>query len=113
MIFSLIIVCCLKNDQNSDNEIALLIEPPFSNSNKDGFWQTISIENTDIEEDLLKEYILLCKKTGANSQIVIYKNKIISEWYSENYSIPVYAMSSTKVITSILVGMLVDSEKIS
>ena len=112
-LFSLTIICCLANDQTKYSEITLLSEPPFSSSNKDGFWQTMNIANTGIEEKLLKKHILLCKETGADSQIVIYKNKIISEWYSDNYSIPVYAMSSTKAITSILIGMLVDSKKIS
>lgn len=109
LIFSLTVTCCVSNKQNV---ITLLSEPPFSGSNKDYFWRSMKIENTDIKK-LLKKHILLCKETGADSQIVIYKNKIISEWYSENYSIPVYAMSSTKVITGILVGMLVDAKKIS
>ncbi len=95
------------------NDCVLLSDPPISNSNSDSYWTTISVDSTPLSKKALIEHIELCKKTGADSQLVLYKDKIVSEWHSENYKEPVGAMSSTKVVASLLIGSLVDSGKIS
>lgn len=66
----------------------------------------------NIQLSVVQEYEALCQATGADSCCVVFQNIIISAWYSPNYSYPVYAMSSTKSITSLLVGMLLEERKI-
>jgi len=52
----------------------------------------MDVRDTELNERALKEYISLCSKTGADSQIVVYKGKIVSEWYSSRYKEPVGAI---------------------
>jgi len=111
MFLSLAVVslcsACITNKQDI-KEIQLLNKPPLSESNDDGFWAAIDVSETDLNEMALKKHIALCERTGADSQLVVYKNKIVSEWYSDRYEEPIGAMSSTKAIASILIGQLVD-----
>ena len=44
--------------------------------------------------------------------VIIYKGKIVQKFYSERYCLPMMATSSTKSITGILVGMLMNDGKI-
>jgi CubicO group peptidase (beta-lactamase class C family) len=61
---------------------------------------------------VVEEHAKLCRSTGADSFLVVCRDRVVSEWYSPQYDGSVYAMSSTKSITSLLVGMLVDEGKI-
>lgn len=87
------------------------MSPPYDTSNDDQYWKTIDVSQTPLSKKALQKYINLCKDTGASSQIVIYNGKIVSEWYSDTYKEPVAAMSSTKVIASILIGTLIDEKR--
>jgi len=87
--------------------MSTLMSPPFSQSNADGFWQVGPASSGEFQ-DALERHVRLCAATGADSQIVVRGGKIVSEWYSAKYAEPVSAMSSTKVVASLLVGMLVD-----
>lgn len=107
LILSLIVYGCASYGSGA-NPVELLHPPPLSDSNADGFWTTIDVRDTDLNEKALQDHIALCQRTGADAQVVVYKGKIVSEWYSPAYKEPVGAMSSTKVIASILVGRLVD-----
>jgi len=109
-----IILCALFiSGCSSNKEYVLLSDPPGSDSNDDSFWSTIPVESTPLSRNAIIEHLELCKKTGADSQLIIYKNQIVSEWYSDRYKEPVGAMSSTKVVASLLIGSLVDAGKIS
>jgi hypothetical protein len=122
MKFPIIIACLIallpgscvtkvETDRISDERIAkikLLSAPPLSDSNQNGFWRTGNAAELGLNEQALREHIALCEKTGADSQVVIYKGVIVSEWYSPRYREPVGAMSSTKAITGLLVGILLD-----
>jgi CubicO group peptidase (beta-lactamase class C family) len=88
--------------------VHLLMSPPLSDSNSDGLWKTADAGGTELSISALKKHLLLCKETGASAQLVVYDGRIVSEWYSGRYSEPVGAMSSTKVVASILIGQLVD-----
>ncbi len=90
----------------------VLMSPPQNDSNSDSFWETADIEETGLSEKAAIDHLELCKKTGADSQLIIYNNKIVSEWYSDRYSEPIGAMSSTKVVSSLLVGILADMGKL-
>jgi CubicO group peptidase (beta-lactamase class C family) len=98
-----LLACAAKPDTRG---IELLMAPPFSDSNADGFWETANAAGLGIDPEALKRHIALCRETGADSQIVISDGRIVSEWYSERYRLPVYAMSSTKAVTALLVGRL-------
>jgi CubicO group peptidase (beta-lactamase class C family) len=62
--------------------------------------------------DVLKEHRALCQDTGADACLVVFKGHIVQEWYSPHYRRPIYAMSTTKSITGLLVGLLVDDGRI-
>ena len=72
----------------------LLTPPPFGDSNADGFWRAAQPGETDLPYHVLREYMRLCERTGACSQLVVHRGKIVSEWYSERYEEPLGAMSS-------------------
>lgn len=110
MILFLIVVALFSCDSPKfDGE--LIMNPPINDSNSDGFWEIGEVTDY-ISEEVLREHIQLCINTGASSQLVIHKGRIISEWYSEKYSEPVGAMSSTKVIASLGIGILADRGKL-
>ena len=91
----------------------ILMTPPQNDSNEDAFWETIDVEDTELSRSAIIKHMKLCRNTGADSQLIIYKGKIVSEWYSERYQEPVGAMSSTKVVASLLIGILNDSGKLN
>ncbi len=103
----LLLSACASFDADTSG-IRLLMPPPVNDSNVDGFWATVDVKDTPLDEAALRRHIALCERTGADSQLVAYKGRIVSEWYSPRYEEPVRAMSSTKAIASILVGQLVD-----
>lgn len=80
-------------------------EPDFEN--EDGFWN-FQQESTVLNSEALQEHLHLCKKTGADAVLVVHKKNIVCEWYSNRYSPPLCAMSSTKSITSLLIGIMQD-----
>jgi CubicO group peptidase (beta-lactamase class C family) len=88
--------------------VDLLMAPPLSDSNSDGFWQTTQAGDTGLSEVALKKHVLLCQDTGASAQLIVHRSRMVSEWYSSSYSEPVGAMSSTKAVASLLIGLLVD-----
>jgi hypothetical protein len=78
----------------------------------DGFWQTVDPASLGIDSHVLAQHQALCEETGADACIVIYEGKIVQEWYSPRYYVPMYAMSSTKSVAGLLLGMLVDDGKV-
>jgi CubicO group peptidase (beta-lactamase class C family) len=79
---------------------------------EDGFWKKVSPESLGLNTSAILEHQRLCKATGADSCVVVYRGVIVSEWYSANYAPPVMAMSSTKSITGLLIGLLVEDGKL-
>jgi CubicO group peptidase (beta-lactamase class C family) len=84
----------------------------MTSNTPDNFWININPVEYGLNIDLLQEHLKLCKLSGADACFVAFRNLIISEWYSSEYRVPMCAMSSTKSITSLLIGMLIDSGKI-
>jgi CubicO group peptidase (beta-lactamase class C family) len=85
---------------------------PFEPPVNDGFWQISDPKSLQMDEAALENHRRLCEQSGADACLVIRRGKIVQEFYSERYRIPMMAMSSTKSITGILVGMLIDDGKI-
>lgn len=83
-----------------------------SQTRSDKFWQTADAASLGMDTEALKQHQALCERTGADACLVIYQGKIVQELYSARYREPMTAMSSTKSITGLLVGMLVDDGKI-
>lgn len=83
----------------------------FYDIKNDKSWEIEEPKKLGINEKGIKEHDVLCKESGADSCLVIYKGKIIFEKYYDSFSLPVYAMSSTKSITAIVLGILKDEKK--
>ena len=60
----------------------------------------------------MKRHAELCRRTGADACLVVYKGKIVQELYGPLYKSPMMAMSSTKSVTGLLIGALLDDGKI-
>jgi CubicO group peptidase (beta-lactamase class C family) len=80
---------------------------------EDGFWQKIDPKELGLNSKAIEKHRQLCLETDAHATVVIYKGKIVSEWYAPDYKAPLTAMSSTKSVASMLVGLLVDEGKLS
>ncbi len=74
----------------------------------DGFWPVGDPVALGIDVQALEQHRVLCAETGADACLVVFRGQIVQEWYSPHYQRPIYAMSTTKSITGLLVGMLVD-----
>lgn len=84
-----------------------------SASADDGFWKTASPrEDVELNVPALTAHKALCQRTGADACLVIHHGRIVQEWYSKAYRTPMYAMSSTKSVAGLLVGMLIDDGRI-
>lgn len=71
------------------------------------------VEKTVLNPQAIEDYIQLCQDTNADSCVIFWKGNLLKSWYSPKYKIPVYMMSSTKSISALLIGMLIDDGKIT
>ncbi len=78
----------------------------------DGFWQTGDPAALGVSITVLEQHRKLCEASGADACLVVAREKIVQEFYSPRYREPMMAMSSTKSVAGILVGMLIDDGKI-
>ena len=86
--------------------------PPIAAATEDNFWQAVNPGSLGLNVKALELHGDLCTRTGADACLVIYKGKVVQERYYRTYQAPIMAMSSTKSVTGILVGMLIDDGKI-
>lgn len=77
-----------------------------------GDWPQATPAQTGLDVAAVQAHEALCKSTAADACLIVHKGQIVSEWYGPAYQAPVSAMSSTKAITSLLVGMLIDAGRI-
>ena len=92
-------------------ELTAQPNPPAA-AMEDDFWQSASPGALGANVKALELHGDLCTKTGADACLVVYKGKVVQERYYRTYRAPTMAMSSTKSVTGILVGMLIDDGKI-
>ena len=78
----------------------------------DGSWATGDPRTLGLNVRALEGHLSICERTGADACLVVYRDTIVQEWYSPRYREPMYAMSSTKSITALLVGMLLDEGRL-
>lgn len=71
-------------------------------------WPIATPEESGLDPAFVEAHRALCEETGADACLVVHRGRIVSEWTGPDYRLPVYAMSSTKSITSLLVGCLID-----
>ncbi len=90
-----------------------LLAKDASYENSDNYWEPSDPKSEGINEYALKTHLELCIRTGADAVVVAHGNKIIFEWYSDRYTPPGSAMSSTKSVTSPLFGIMQDSGLVS
>lgn len=78
----------------------------------DGFWKMVNPSSVGMDMSALAAHEALCERTGADACLVVRHDRIVQEWYSPRYSIPIGAMSSTKSVGGLLTGMLIEDKKI-
>ena len=78
----------------------------------DGFWKVADPATLGLNVAALARHRAVCEQTGADACLVVYHDTLVQEWYSPRYGSPTYAMSSTKSITALVVGMLLADGKI-
>src|SRR5215469_234972 len=86
----------------------LSAEPPAH----DGFWKTADPATLGLDVEALDRHREHAEKSGAHAVLVVYKDQIVSEWYSPRYREKMPTMSSVKSWTGLLVGMLIADGKI-
>jgi CubicO group peptidase (beta-lactamase class C family) len=79
---------------------------------QDAFWQHGDPAALGLNVAALDRHRELCEQTGADACLVVYRSQIVQEWYGPRYAPPMTAMSTTKSITGLLVGMLIADGKI-
>jgi CubicO group peptidase (beta-lactamase class C family) len=77
-----------------------------------GFWRAADAGSMGLDPLAVEEHRRLCVTTGADACLVAYHGRLVQEWYADRFRVPAMAMSTTKSITAILVGMLIDDGKI-
>jgi CubicO group peptidase (beta-lactamase class C family) len=78
----------------------------------DGFWRRGDPVALALDTGALERHRAICERTGADACLVVYRGQIVQEWYGPGYALPIEAMSSTKSVTGLLVGMLIADGKI-
>ena len=77
-----------------------------------GFWKKAEPEKLGLDARAVERHREHAQRSGADAVLVVYKGRIVSEWYSAGYKEPIMTMSSVKSWTGLLVGMLIDDGKI-
>lgn len=83
-----------------------------SGPDDDAFWKTVDPASVGLDAEVVEEHRALCEQTGADACLLVFRGAIVQEWTSAHYREPMMAMSVTKSITGLLVGMLVDDGRI-
>jgi CubicO group peptidase (beta-lactamase class C family) len=85
--------------------------PPPS-AEADG-WPVADPAAAGLDTLALAEHRRLCERSAADACLVVYDGQIVQELYGPNYSEPMYAMSSTKSVASLVAGLLIADGKLN
>ncbi len=69
-------------------------------STSDGFWTTADPSSLGLDATIVRKHAALCERTGADACLLVYRGRIVQEWYSRRYREPIYAMSTTSGVAS-------------
>lgn len=72
----------------------------------------LSVVGQDYNKSILDSIVNQSKRTNSNALIVYVDNKLIYKNYFDNFIQPIEAMSASKSIVSIAIGLLVDKKLI-
>src|SRR5262249_32189677 len=61
-----------------------------------GDWEVVDPKTCGLDVQAIQAHRDLCERSGADCCLVVYKGKIVSEWYGPNYKLPMHTMSSMK-----------------
>ncbi|MBL0940591.1 MAG: beta-lactamase family protein [Gemmatimonadaceae bacterium] len=78
----------------------------------DGLLPRVAPGATGLDTSVLLLHRDLCARSNADACVIVHKGRIVQEWYGQMYREPMHAMSSTKSITGLLVGMLLAEGKL-
>jgi hypothetical protein len=76
------------------------------------FWKKAEPATRGLDARAVERHREHAERSGADAVLVVYKGRIVSEWYSADYREPIMTMSSVKSWTGLLVGMLIEDGKI-
>jgi CubicO group peptidase (beta-lactamase class C family) len=76
------------------------------------FWKKAEPATLGLDVRALERHREHAERSGADAVLVVYKGRIVSEWYAADYHEPIATMSSVKSWTGLLVGMLIEDGKI-
>jgi hypothetical protein len=88
-------------------------QPAAMRSVDDGWEVAGNPAAAGLREHVLVAHEVLCELSGADACVLVYRGQLVQEWYGPAYREPAFAMSSTKSVTGLLAGMLVDDGKLT
>ena len=102
-----------RNDSTSRSASVAAPVRSVSPDSDDRFWQSAKPkEDLELNSKALAAHLVLCERTRADACLVVHHDRIVQEWYAPTYNPPMFAMSSTKSVTGLLTGMLIDDGRI-
>ena len=75
-------------------------------------WVRADPADLGLDPEAVEAHRLHAVASGADSILVVHRGRIVSEWTGPDYAEPVFAMSSTKSVASLLVGLLLADGRI-
>jgi CubicO group peptidase (beta-lactamase class C family) len=94
----------------SSSVLAAPRTPPPKPDN--GVWRHSDPSSLGMDVAAVRDHETLCEESRADACLVVYRGAIVTEYEGPRFRIPMYAMSSTKSVTSLLVGMLIADGRI-
>lgn len=84
--------------------------PPISAERDD--WPEAEPATLGLDTLALAQHRRLCEQSATDACLVVYKGQIVQELYGPDYREPMYAMSSTKSVASLVAGLLIADGKL-
>ncbi len=76
-------------------------------------WPEADPSAAGLDPFVLAEHRRLCEQSMADACLVVHDGRIVQELYGPGYAEPMYAMSSTKSVASLVAGLLVEDGELA